>query len=146
MKIQGKDGKWYEVPDGLFGDRDGYTYVPALDRFRLDTWAGRVYLHMATHEWVTEQEIADLWNAPPNCAITERIRDLRKPRFGRMTVAAERVKGGLWKYRLEDFGDYGGDRCPPPSPTSTAPRVLTVVPTPSKPRSTAGWRIVPSSP
>jgi hypothetical protein len=147
MRIQGKDGTWYVVPDHIFGDRDGRTFVPGLDRFALDTQAGLTFLYLSTHGWVTPKEVAEAigWEDWDHGSVTARFRDFRKPKFGGYIVARRRVAGSkrLHEYRLMDPEE---EACPSPSPTSTAPRVLTVVPSPSKPPSTPGWRIVPSSP
>jgi len=149
MRMQGKDGTWYEVPDHIFGDRDGSTFVSGLDKFRLDSEAGLVFIYMTTHGWVTPNEVTVGigWHPNSSASVTARIRDLRKKKFGGYTVRRRRVAGknGLHEYRLMDpEGEPWPDS--PSSPTSTAPRVLTVVPSPSRPTSTPGWRIAPSSP
>jgi hypothetical protein len=161
MMIQGKDGNWYSVPDSIFGDRDGRTFSPALDRFALDTQSGLTFLYMSTHEWVTPAEVAEAigWGQWDHGSVTARFRDFRKAKFGGFTVERRRVKGSnrLHEYRLmepeedawpQEMLDEPPSTQPatPSSPTSTAPRVMTVVPRPSRPPSTAGWRIVPSSP
>lgn len=145
MKVRGRDGHEYEVPDHIFGDRDGSTFIPARDKLRLDKQAGLVWLYMSTHEWVTSEEVKGAVGYRHDSSITARFRDFRKPDFGGYIVDRRYVGGGVHEYRLRSPEEDG---CPvsPASPTSTAPRGSTEVLPPSRPPSTAGWRIVPSSP
>lgn len=147
MKVRGKDGIEYEVPDHIFGDRDGRTFVPARDKLRLDKQAGLVWIYMSTHEWVTPDEVKRAVGYRHDASITARFRDFRKADFGGYIVDRRYVGGGVHEYRLRSpEEDDEGCLDNPTSPTSTAPVVLHVVPSPSKPTSTGGWRIVPSSP
>lgn len=111
MKIQGKDGIWYVVPDHIMGDRDGRTFVAGLDRFALDTQAGLCFLYMSTHEWVTPGEVADAigWEDWDHGSVTARFRDFRKPKFGGYVVERRRRAGSkrLHEYRLMNPHDLG---------------------------------------
>ena len=146
MRMRGKGGRDYEVPDHIFGDRDGRTFVVAHDKLRLDKQAGLVWIYMSTHEWVTPAEVATAIGYPSATGVTSRFRDFRKDKFGAYIVDRRWVHGGVHEYRLRSPEEEAPWPAKPTSPTSTAPRVLTVVPSPSKPTSTPGWRIAPSSP
>jgi hypothetical protein len=145
MRVRGRDGKEYEVPDHIFGDRDGRTFSRAHDKLRLDRQAGLVWIYMSTHEWVTPDEVKQAVGYRHDSSITARFRDFRKPAFGGYIVDRRYVGGGVHEYRLRDPEEDDPWPASPCSPTSTPPRALTVVPRPSKPTSTCGWRIVPSS-
>jgi hypothetical protein len=148
MMMQGKGGNWYHVPDQIFGDRDGRTFSPALDRLSLDTQAGLTFIFMSTHEWVTPEEVIEGigWVHSSTASVTARFRDFRKPKFGGYVVLRRRRAGSrrLHEYMLMPPEEPCLDT--PASPTSTPPVVSTVVSPPSRPPSTTGWRIVPSSP
>lgn len=154
MNIRGKNGIWYNVPDHVFGDRDGRTFVRGLDRQSLDTEAGLTWIFMTTHEWVTPQEVAEGigWDAWDHGSVTARIRDLRKLQFGSYTVLRRRREmphtKRLHEYRLMDPVEGVNEIWPDtrPSGTPTARAATTEVPSPSRPTSTRGWRIAPSSP
>jgi hypothetical protein len=78
---------------------DGATYDAALDGERLCGQLLRVWSVMKDHGWHTLDELAAKCDATTQ-SVSARIRDLRKPRFGGMTVERRRHEGGLWMYRL----------------------------------------------
>lgn len=79
----------------------GETYDPAQDKDRMKTQLGRVFDSMMDGGW---HRLADLAATVEGseAAVSARIRDLRKPRFGAYEVQRRRVVGadGLWEYRL----------------------------------------------
>ena len=83
---------------------DGPTFVAEFDAERLGKQLRRVYDCMIDGKWRTLREIADA----PNCsdseaAISARLRDLRKIRFGAFTVDRRRrgdPGSGLFEYRV----------------------------------------------
>lgn len=80
----------------MFG---GTTYDPAQDGPRLSTQLKRVQAAMLDGEWHTLAELAARCGGS-EAAISARIRDFRKPKFGGHTVERQRVCSGLWRYRL----------------------------------------------
>lgn len=79
---------------------DGETYDPALDENRLSKQLGRVWAAMKDGEWRTLSEIAEETGDESQAAISARLRDLRKPRFGGYNVLRRRRTEGLWEYAL----------------------------------------------
>ena len=81
---------------------DGATYDPALDKERLQTQFGKVYRLMLDGVWRTKSEIvAIVGGSESGCAA--RVRDLRKPQFGRYQMERRRRgegKRGLFEYRM----------------------------------------------
>ena len=82
---------------------DGATYQPARDYARLQSQLGRVYRVLQGGRWLTLPEIARL-TGDPEASISARIRDLRKDKWGGLTVDHRVREGhaGLWEYRLRD--------------------------------------------
>jgi hypothetical protein len=83
---------------------DGETFDAALDRERLAGQLGRVKkftLEDRHGTFVTLAEIAQAARCSEASA-SARLRDLRKPRFGALTVERRRVPGvrGLHEYRV----------------------------------------------
>jgi biotin operon repressor len=79
---------------------DGPTYNPLLDRDRLTSQLGRVFSLMADGAWRSLAQIQARVGGS-EAAVSARLRDLRKPRFGGHTVERRRAFiGGLWEYRL----------------------------------------------
>lgn len=78
---------------------DGVTYDESRDGDRLRAQYARVWAVMSDGEWHTpaelEQRTSDMW-----AAISARLRDFRKPKFGAHTVDREYVSDGVWRYRL----------------------------------------------
>lgn len=81
-------------------DFDGATYDPAQDRGRLQRQLDRVRRALADGEWLSLAELAARTQAP-EASVSARLRDLRKPRHGALTVEARRREGGVWEYRLQ---------------------------------------------
>jgi hypothetical protein len=86
---------------------DGKTYDPALDHDRLRTQLGRVYALMIDGRWRTLYEIAGRIRHGSEAAVSARLRDLRKPRFGSYRVLRRRCDPdrtysaqGTWEYRV----------------------------------------------
>ena len=78
---------------------DGATYDHLRDAARLNTQMGRVWDLMRDGEWRTLSQIAQAVSGS-EAAVSARLRDLRKPRFGGCHVHSEYVRRGLWRYRL----------------------------------------------
>lgn len=81
---------------------DGETYDPSKDKARLKHQLGRVYETMIDGLWRTLEGVAKLTGAS-EAAVSARLRDLRKPKFGGYVVerrAREPRKSGLFEYRL----------------------------------------------
>jgi hypothetical protein len=79
---------------------DGTTYDPARDAARLGGQLQRVFDLMRDGEWRTLAEVARAVGGT-EAAVSARLRDLRKPRFGSHTVERQHVSGGLWQYRMK---------------------------------------------
>lgn len=78
---------------------DGETYDPDRDYVRLSGQLKRVYEFMSDHKWHTLQEIADACYGT-EAAVSARLRDLRKQKYGSHVVEKEHVFNGLYQYRL----------------------------------------------
>ncbi len=77
------DGNTFDEP------RDG-------DRLRIQLWKTRHV--MSDGRWRTLAELAAEVGAPEP-SVSARLRDLRKSKFGSLTIDREYVRDGLWKYR-----------------------------------------------
>lgn len=80
-------------------DFEGASYSPNLDKLRLASTQARVLHLMADGRWRTLREIAESCRTS-EAGASARLRDFRKPRYGAQTVERERLKGGVWRYRL----------------------------------------------
>lgn len=83
---------------------DGVTYDPKLDYQRLSGQLKRVFGVMVKGGWYTLSEIAGHTGDASEAAISARLRDLRKSKFGGFQVERRRRgegKKGLWEYRLK---------------------------------------------
>jgi len=78
---------------------DGETYDPARDEARLETQLGRVYECMRDGRWRSLETIRSFAGGS-EAAVSARLRDLRKARFGGHVVMRRRLRGGHWIYRL----------------------------------------------
>ena len=87
----------------LEGIRDGQTFNATFDLNRLKAQAKRVYTFMADNQWHTLAEISDATHDPES-SVSARLRDLRKPRFGALTVNRRRRLQGTWEYQLAPEG------------------------------------------
>lgn len=77
---------------------DGRTYQPERDRERLSGMLARVAATMADSRWHTLRELAEATGGS-EAAVSARLRDLRKPRFGGHIIERRYVVSGLWEYR-----------------------------------------------
>ena len=80
-------------------DFDGKTYNRGLDHTRLSTLLERVHAVMSDGEWHRLSELAGRCGGS-ECSVSARIRDLRKEKFGAHHIISERVRDGIWQYRL----------------------------------------------
>ena len=87
------------LPNRAF-DFDGQTYDRSEDQTRLNGQLREVYLLMSDGEWWTIRQLIERIGKGTETGISARIRDLRKQRFGGMSVESQRVGSGLWQYRL----------------------------------------------
>lgn len=87
------------IEQTLSGDRDGVTFNRAKDRKRLDGQALAVFNVMKDGQWRTLRQIADLVRCQET-SVSARLRDFRKPQFGKMVVEGQRLTDGLWRYRV----------------------------------------------
>jgi len=78
---------------------DGETFDRARDGARLTGQLRRVYDVMRDGQWRTIGEIANAVLGS-EAAVSARLRDLRKPRFGAYRVERQYVTAGLWMYRV----------------------------------------------
>jgi hypothetical protein len=78
---------------------DGATFNPHLDGARLTRQLDRVEAYMNGGGWRTLSDIAKATGGS-EAAVSARLRDLRKPRFGSRTVERQRRAGGIWFYRV----------------------------------------------
>ena len=79
---------------------EGETYSPQQDQKRLKGQLKRVFDAMADGQWWTLETLHTQCGGS-QAGISARIRDLRKPKCGSLTVDRERLTGGLWRYRLK---------------------------------------------
>jgi hypothetical protein len=86
----------YEAPTLPF---DGETYEPARDHVRLARQLAGVRALMADGRWRTLPEIARHVEGS-EAALSARLRDLRKRKFGGRTVERRYLAGGLFEYRV----------------------------------------------
>jgi hypothetical protein len=77
----------------------GVTFNAARDGARLSEQLVRVFNVMADNQWRTLGELAAATNAP-EASVSARLRDLRKPKFGGLTVESRFLTRGLWAYRI----------------------------------------------
>lgn len=83
---------------------DGTDYVAERDNARLTGQILRVWECMASGQWRTLREIADI-TGDPEASVSAQLRHLRKERFGSHKVEREHVGKGLYKYRLIRSGE-----------------------------------------
>lgn len=79
--------------------RDGSTYVHARDGKRLHHQHNRVLAFMRDGQRHSLAEISRA-TGDPEASVSARIRDLRKPRFGKHTINRYYVRRGLHEYQL----------------------------------------------
>ena len=82
---------------------DGDTFDQQHDGTRLGTLLESVRKLMADSEWRTLSEIRETIGRGSEASLSARLRDLRKPKFGGLTVERRRRGDpslGLWEYRI----------------------------------------------
>jgi hypothetical protein len=84
---------------------DGESFDQAQDGARLSAQLEKVKALMLDGAWRTLEEIQDATGVRSSASVSARIRDLRKPRFGRYLVERRRVVGGLFEYRVAPGAD-----------------------------------------
>jgi hypothetical protein len=92
----------------------GESFEPELDEVRLADQLARVRNLMADGQWRTPVAILEAvgQGSEQTAAITARLRDIRKPRFGEHLVERRRVGNtGLFEYRVMPSGT-------PPTPSA----------------------------
>lgn len=77
----------------------GATYDRARDHDRLSRQYDRVFRVMRDGLWRTLRAIRRQ-TGEPTTSISARLRDMRKPEFGRHEVERRYMGDGLWSYRL----------------------------------------------
>jgi hypothetical protein len=78
---------------------DGRTYSPERDYDRLNGQLKRVFDFMRDRAWHTIPQIAEAAGGSPQ-AVSARLRDLRKAKYGNHTVERKYVADGVFEYRL----------------------------------------------
>jgi len=78
---------------------DGVTFDPERDEERLNRQMRAVARFMSDGRVHTLFEIEEATGFP-QASVSARLRDLRKPRFGKRTVERHYLGQGLWGYRL----------------------------------------------
>ena len=85
-----------QTSDSGFG---GATFDEKRDGARLRSQLSRVGSATSDGGWHTLAELAAKCGGT-EAAISARLRDLRKPKFGGLVVERAHIKRGLWKYRV----------------------------------------------
>lgn len=80
-------------------DFDGQTYNRERDGARLNKQFEIVKRNMLDGHWHTLAELAEIARAS-DAAVSARVRDLRKPKFGGYTVDRLYIRKGVWAYRI----------------------------------------------
>ncbi len=78
---------------------DGATYDHERDHGRLNAQLRDVRNLMSDKQWRTLSEIAEQTGHPLQ-SVSARLRDLRKSKFGGLTVEREYISRGLYRYRV----------------------------------------------
>lgn len=78
---------------------DGATYIPGRDYERLTGQLKAVFDLMKDGEWRTLAQIQQTVEGSQT-AISARLRDLRKPKYGAHEMVSEYVERGLYRYRV----------------------------------------------
>lgn len=90
---------WDWTPPQITGPRDGETFDAKRDGKRLNQQAADVFRLMRDGKWRTLAEIAAATDHP-EASVSARLRDLRKPKLGNLTVDRRHLEGGVWQYRV----------------------------------------------
>ena len=78
---------------------DGATYAPERDYERLSGQLKAVYDLMRDSKWRTLSDIRETVEGS-EAAISARLRDLRKTKYGSYTIEREHIDRGLYRYRM----------------------------------------------
>jgi len=93
-------------------DHDGATFDALLDKVRLNKQLRRVFEVVRDGHWRTLRELEEI-TEDPQASISARLRDLRKTKFGGLTIERRRrgeATRGLFEYRLlRPTSDTGED-------------------------------------
>lgn len=83
-------------------DRFGESYSRKFDFDRLNAQQARVFAVMKDGAWRTLSEISAMTSAP-EASVSARLRDLRRPEFGGLTVDRKRCGEGrgTFQYRVD---------------------------------------------
>jgi hypothetical protein len=105
----------YRLPQPPARDAfDGESYEPSRDYERMSGQLLRVFDLMKDGQWRTLEGIASQVSGSV-AAISARLRDFRKAKFGSHTVERKNIEGGLFVYRLvlntaiKRGGEYAGN-------------------------------------
>ena len=82
-------------------DFDGATYDPARDQARLRRQLGRVFEALADGQWHTLENLKATCGGT-EAALSARLRDLRKAKFGHWLIDHRRHDAGFWLYRMRN--------------------------------------------
>lgn len=82
---------------------DGSTFDATRDQSRLTAQLDAVRRLMIDGSWRTLAQIEQA-TGHPQASVSARLRDLRKPQFGRWTVERKYITRGQWAYRLRHDG------------------------------------------
>jgi hypothetical protein len=78
---------------------DGTTYDAARDGSRLAMQLNRVWMLMVDGQWRTLKNISAVCQGS-EAAVSARLRDFRKKKFGAHVVERRYLYSGLWEYRV----------------------------------------------
>ena len=78
---------------------DGGTYRASRDHERLKGQLFHVYRVLSDGQWWTLARLSEA-AAGSEAAVSARLRDLRKPKYGGHTIERRHVSGGLFEYRM----------------------------------------------
>lgn len=78
---------------------DGSTYNADRDYERLTGQLGKVFDLMRDGKWRTLSEIHGVVGGS-EAAVSARLRDFRKPKYGAHLIEREHIADGLYKYRV----------------------------------------------
>ena len=84
---------------GVSPEFDGVTYEPERDKARLTGQLERVRALMSDGQWRTLRQIAEAVGGS-EAGVSARLRDLKKKKFGGLTVDKVHAAGGVWVYRV----------------------------------------------
>lgn len=79
---------------------DGATYEPKRDHARLKGQLLRVYQLMSDGEWRTLRNLANHVHGS-EAAVSARLRDLRKDKYGAREIERRHLGSGLFEYRMK---------------------------------------------